>query len=420
MIVLSAWALLVSHLSVCTSVKDDVAMKDSAIPVSKVMICENVVNASGVKSLNCSHRGLKNLEAFQKDQHLPYSDIDLSYNLITTVTEDGLIQFTKNLNFSHNAITIIEAGALDKLIHLQKLDLSFNSLTQLSKDVFMSLGNLKFLDISSNFLKTLPNALPMLEMLDVSNNSIEVVEETLYSVVLYPQQVFLIGQNPLVCDCGTVWLKELLDTRKYILKFARYIQHDKFFPTCNNPDNLNLKYKSWLSISDAEFCDDSRSHDTKSDIEINIEHVSDKTKLPSVFIEAEDIGPTSIQIKWTIPLDTEGLSIKITYHRFGKKQDRKTVILPAEASGYRLKRLKPATPYIVCYNVFSGAAVQSHDCLEVKTKKTDAKITQSYFSWTYILLFIQKYGFVMWISVLVIFIPLYFMKDSSTTDNIDQ
>lgn len=378
--------------------------------------CRKVIQKSAQVLVNCSGKEIKNADHLMglemKDSVCDV--LDLSHNLISRISNGSFSSFTsiQVLNLSHNYIKEIHEGAFDHSNSLQKLDLSYNSLITLASNVFVKLSNLRTLVLSSNRLNTLPNALPMLEMFDVTNNSIEVLKESIYSSVLYPQYLFLIGQNPFACDCRTVWLKELLDTRKYILKFAKYIKHEQFFPKCKSPENL--KSRVWDSISDTEFCDESKTGGIYRPESDSSERAKNDKSARSVSVETEEVGSTFVHLKWTIPSGTEGFSIEIMYHRFGQKEGGQTVILPLEAGRYRLKKLKPNTPYIICFNVLSGSVVQSNECLEVSTKKVEMNKTVSYFSWTYVMSYFQRYGTVIFISLVVVLLSFYATKDRSS------
>lgn len=362
--------------------------------------CEQTVDVGGKLSVNCSHRALEDVTVFPEPDAASLHYLDLSFNCIKNITELSLSKLSelKVLNLSRNLIDTIETGAFHNLQSLVKLDLSFNSLRVLNSSVFAKLPKLKFLDLSSNHLSQLPNVLPMLELLDGSNNSIEVLEEQSYSTVLYPQRIFLIGENPFICDCSTFWLKELLDTRKYLLRYAKYIRPEKFFPKCSKP--AGLRDKSWDKLKDADF-------NCETGIKVDIDNdATDSEGLNTVAVSAEEIGESFLKLKWPNPVNVDGLSIEIFYHQFGKSHERQTLVLPIEAAGYRIKRLKSGTPYVVCYNILFGTAVQSHSCLELVTKKSTVKPAASYFSSRYLLTFFHEFGHIILVPLIVLLVTL--------------
>lgn len=362
--------------------------------------CEQTADVGGKLSVNCSHRALEDFRVFPEPDIASLHYLDLSFNCIKNITELSLSKLTelKVLNLSRNLIDTIETSAFDNLQSLVKLDLSFNSLRVLNTHVFAKLSKLKFLDLSSNHLTQLPSVLPMLELLDVSNNSIEVLDEQSYSSVLYPQHIFLIGENPFICDCSTFWLKELLDTRKYLLKYAKYIRPEKFFPKCSKP--VGLRDKSWDMLSDADFnCETGIKTDIDND-------AKDSEGLNTVAVIAKEVGESFIKLTWPKPVNVDGLSIEIFYHQFGKNHERQTLVLPVEAAGYRIKRLKSGTPYVVCHNILFGTAVQSHGCLELVTKKSTVKPVASYFSLRYWLTYFHEFGHIILVSLIVLLVTL--------------
>lgn len=363
---------------------------------------------SNVVSVNCSQRSIKELN-MSLPRETRCQSLDLSYNYLGQIRKESFMYITvlEVLNLTQNRLSSIEAGAFHHLENLEKLDLSFNLLKTITTDLFMKLSGLKYLDISSNQLLYLPNALPMLDLLDVSNNSIEFVEESVYSSVLLPQQVFLIGQNPLSCDCKMLWLKELLDTRKYILKFVKYIPSEKFFPLCERPEKL--KGISWQSLEDSEFmCADNPISDAQT-----VVHYNDETDIGKILVIVKEVGTSFIQLEWTSPTEVLGLSIEIIFHKFGRKDEQQTVILPLEASHYKLKKLQPNAPYVICYKILSGAAVQLHDCLEIKTKKIEITRKVSYFSWKYLQKLVESYGVVFFVTVIILLFSMFFTRNGT-------
>ena len=76
------------------------------------------------------------------------------------------------------------------------------------------------------------------------------------------QEVFLIGGNPLHCDCELLWLKELFNTREYLLKYIE-IERNRFVPICASPDDV--RGGMWDVLGDEAFgCENNRDSSKES------------------------------------------------------------------------------------------------------------------------------------------------------------
>ncbi|XP_053404162.1 leucine-rich repeat, immunoglobulin-like domain and transmembrane domain-containing protein 1 [Mercenaria mercenaria] len=333
--------------------------------------------------LNCSGVTVQEEPLENLDQNV--NVLDISYIGLTRLSVFSKEHKLKNLlvlNASHNSINHFEEDSFRMFPNLEKLDLSFNSIEKLPNDVFMSMSDLRFLDLSNNKLISLPNKLPMTEWFDVSNNRISSIPET-YSSVLYPQTVFLLGKNPFRCTCDLLWLKDLLSTRKYLLNFVINLDPKKFIPVCTSPEHL--AGKPWDTVEDSEFkCIglDENSFDSAN------EKASNKIQ-EEVKVTVSEIGPNWVILKWNGNSDDIGKVIEIKYHKFGENNDKKQVILPLSASGYRLRNLEVDAPYVICSTVMLGADSYSPGCEEIVTAKGPDKNLFSYMYEFVIRLFID-------------------------------
>lgn len=329
--------------------------------------------AEKVTTLNCSGVPL-NDEVFEK-LNIHVTVLDISYAGLTSLAvlnKGDLFRNMLVLNSSHNTIEIISEGTFKHMPYLEKIDLSFNIITHISDDAFISLSELTFLDLSNNKLTLLPNKLPMTEWFDISNNLISSISEK-YSSVLYPQLVFSVGQNPFRCTCDLLWLKDLMGTRLYLLKFVQHLDPMKFIPTCSFPSHL--AGKSWRSLEDGEFkCSES----VEKDSEMSTLKLLRNTK--EVKVTISEISYNSLILNWNGNLDENGKVLEIKFHRFGESKEWKKVILPFSVSRYRLRNLEPETPYIVCFTVFLGEESYTVGCEEIFTTKFQ---NSSYFSYIF-------------------------------------
>ncbi|XP_056156024.1 toll-like receptor 2 [Lampris incognitus] len=99
-------------------------------------------------SCNCSYSGFDNVPTVT-DSALT---IDLSFNHITTVTNDDLRGHTRLrvLSLRGNILALIQPAAFSPLWSLEELDLSDNQLTILNQDWFSELGALRQLNLLNN------------------------------------------------------------------------------------------------------------------------------------------------------------------------------------------------------------------------------------------------------------------------------
>lgn len=155
--------------------------------------------------LNLSNNSIIEIRHGFLPQSLQLKSIDLSHNLITTLSVNlaqGL-STVNEINLSHNRIYIINSlGGKTKWHHLdlsfnqlkvladvsfvdfpelQTLDVSINSLVNVERDTFAGLSMLRQLDLSGNELQGVMIKLPeSLEELHMGNNSLRLwpIEDT--------------------------------------------------------------------------------------------------------------------------------------------------------------------------------------------------------------------------------------------------
>lgn len=317
--------------------------------------------------LNCSSVDVKSVlfETVKQNVHV----LDITYTgLVSLFDFDKKYRFQKLvvLNGSHNSIKEINSNAFNGLQALEKIDLSFNSIEQLPNDLFISLTDLKFLDISNNRLLSLPNALPMTEWFDISNNQLSSISES-HSTVLFPQTVFLLGQNPFKCTCDLRWVKELISTRTYLLNIMKHLDKERFIPMCSFPELL--AGKSWEDLEDDEFkCTRFDEHEFESSNETMSRKI-----LQEVKVTVSEIGYNWIIMHWTGNVDDSGKTIEIKYHKFGNSKDVKQIVLPLSVSSCRLKYLEINSPYVICFSILSGSDTYFIGCEEIVTAKLPEK-----------------------------------------------
>eukprot|EP00090_Calanus_glacialis_P031702 TRINITY_DN52699_c0_g1_i1.p1 TRINITY_DN52699_c0_g1~~TRINITY_DN52699_c0_g1_i1.p1 ORF type:complete len:916 (+),score=207.05 TRINITY_DN52699_c0_g1_i1:231-2750(+) len=164
--------------------------------------------------------------------------LDLSRNRISAVNEEILSNLTSltYLSLSDNLLYQAEELSLDNLRpSLTTLILSNNGFSRFPKTFQQRFDVLRKLDLSNNRLVIIPTSFqantPQLEDLLLDNNQIE-------NIILEPiganlRRLSLLG-NRLRCDCKSLWLRRLLDTKEV----------EVFVPTCFSPFSRNTLHLS--------------------------------------------------------------------------------------------------------------------------------------------------------------------------------
>ena len=271
----------------------------------------------------------------------------------------------KRLDLSNNRLSNIDTNVFDGLANLQQLDVSSNRLRLIADDVFRSLVSLHRLELSRNKLSRIPCGLPMLDWFDMSHNAVRNVSEA-QQADLYPVEVVNMAGNPLHCDCRMLWLKELFDSREYLLRL-KVVDADPvdFVPVCASPPALTSR--SWDQLSDDLFvCSDDDEDSTPGGtptaelLQVRLGAVTDKT----------------VDISWSVESPVK--TVVIQHYVFGLRAATvKHVEVGATLRQYTLRRLRPGTSYMMCVVPilggvgFDGSNVTplSFDhCVEVATK----------------------------------------------------
>ena len=273
----------------------------------------------------------------------------------------------KRLDLSKNWLSSVDVDMFSGLVNLQQLDLSSNQLILIGDDAFRSLASLHRLDLSRNKLSRIPRGLPMLDWFDMSHNAVRNVSED-QQADLYPVEVVNLAGNPLHCDCRMLWLKELFDSREYLLRL-KVVDADPadFVPVCATPAALTSR--SWDLLSDDLFvCGDDGDSTTSGGT------ASTTTELLQVRLGA--VTDQTVDISWSVESPVK--TVVIQHYVFGLRTATvKHVQVGATLRQYTLRRLRPGTSYMVCVVPilggvgFDGSSVTplSFDhCVEVATK----------------------------------------------------
>ena len=269
------------------------------------------------------------------------------------------------LILSNNKIDHVDAKTFSVFKNLKSLDLSRNYIKSVETGTFFDFTALKYLSLSQNRITSLPQNLPIMEWFDISENRIVEISED-HRSDLYPQEVFLIGQNPFHCDCELLWLKELFDTKKYQLQYHT-IDADQFVPQCDTPDLLSGERWDTLTNDNFRCVGETKSTNEEED---------NNNRLEDLKATVDMTGANFITVEWNlenVKTDRSSDMVLIKIHPFGKKLQRRFYSVNADRKKYTIKSLIPQTQYIICTLVFVGKPSQAEvsryegSCLEVAT-----------------------------------------------------
>lgn len=283
----------------------------------------------------------------------------------------------KALNLAFNLLSKVSASTLKPLDRLQRLDLSNNRLISVDADAFSSLKNLKWLSLKSNQLTSLPVSLPLLDWFDFSSNQLSSLSEQ-HKLSLSVIEFVIIGDNPYVCDCDLVWLKEFYDRRRYQLNFERL---DGFEARCAAPSVL--AGISWAALDDEHFeCDGSVTKTEAS----RTKPAFDPQEMT---VQRGQHEATSLAVLWSFSGRVPCPTVVIQYYVFGQ---RKSTLKLAEVSvlqhSFTIKGLEPQSNYVVCVvpnlhrdkKVASLSPLSMQHCIEVATKEVRLAMPNTYFN----------------------------------------
>lgn len=169
-----------------------------ALAISDSRIAEidehSFVGLTKLQVLNLAGNHIEHLPESLFDDLISLERLNLSHNLITELPENLFKNTTnslRSLDLSRNRLCLLNGTIFDTLVNLENLDLSNNELTYILPGTFDLLRNIHVLDISNNLLVTL--------------------HEDLFDFLNKTGKIQLsISRNPLVCNCGLIWLREAL------------------------------------------------------------------------------------------------------------------------------------------------------------------------------------------------------------------
>jgi len=149
---------------------------------------------STLNTLSLSNNNLTVIpsESFRALESLKSLNIDS--NRIETIRANAFshLQTLQELQINNGTVSVIEPGAFDGLVNLRHLELAFNpNLTRIPLDVLDQLHELKYINLRSNSLASVP-----------------IIPATMRN----PFAVVDLRSNRLFCDCDLKWLTRWLNT----------------------------------------------------------------------------------------------------------------------------------------------------------------------------------------------------------------
>ena len=317
----------------------------------------------------------------------------LSGNQIAEL-EPGTFQTLKiltGLALSNNRLTHLQIGTFTGLTELQHLDLSNNHLLTVDNNTFKGLQSLKHLYLNNNRLSTVPWGLPMLEWLDLSSNLLQNFPEDFKSD-LFPAEVFNIAQNPLICDCHLLWVKELYDRREYLFRHLNIDPVD-FIPVCHGPPSV--AGESWDVLSDSFFICGEPAGDPSRNVASSSAVPDSGHLLGKLGVKCGTVTDTTIEVHWNIEGSTTFSTFYVHYYIFGmRSKTSKFTEVSLKKRRLTLDSLHPETNYVVCLipkvvetDPEKLSPLSLDHCIETRTKEPPPILIISYLTvfWYYLL-----------------------------------
>ncbi|CAH0550427.1 unnamed protein product [Brassicogethes aeneus] len=159
------------------------------------------INCANITLLDLSHNNLSNLSKKAFDETTYATELQLSYNFFTELSQIPLHNMTgiKILNVSHNNIWRIPKKTFPKLYELHTIDMSYNNVSDIFNAVFQTLFSLRYLDLSHNSMAAIKPStfgpLPTLLKLDLSYNGMTTVAKSSLTRLASMRELILRGNN---------------------------------------------------------------------------------------------------------------------------------------------------------------------------------------------------------------------------------
>lgn len=183
---------------------------------------------NSLQSLNLSQNHITTIPNGLFDNLKSLKSLDISYNRLTHLQEDVFLGLgsLRKLDLSHNKIQYVDAEVFTHLQDLQTINLSNNEVIQFFEPYFKHNDNLRVINMSNAWvsdtfinenanrsyreMEGLISTLQVVEVLDLSDNQMMIIPETL-SHVQRLTHVHLNG-NPWSCTCDERWFSDWIAT----------------------------------------------------------------------------------------------------------------------------------------------------------------------------------------------------------------
>ncbi|XP_045515611.1 protein artichoke [Pieris brassicae] len=175
-----------------------------------------IANLANLTSISLSRNHIVDLpdRAFSNLPRLRI--IELQGNRLQYVSKRAFdnMPLVQYLNMSNNQMTNLENSGIRQLTSLEVLDLSFNKVTMITRESFQYMEWLVELNLDNNHVCSI-NGNPFdymqrLKVLSLRHNKLTTVTENNFLKLRHNIAIFDIDGNPLICNCGIIWLKSWL------------------------------------------------------------------------------------------------------------------------------------------------------------------------------------------------------------------
>lgn len=242
----------------------------------------------------------------------------------------GTLENLKTLNLDNVGIVSVPDNAFGNNTKLEKLALSNNNISSLNQNTFYG---------PRNTLRTV----------DLHGNGIKSIDQCVFNDFLNTPVIILNG-NPLVCDCGLVWLYDWMKTQTNQNVLSLNVGQ------CNSPKYLSGKFFSEFSRD--ELCPTGATPRVCPDVYLKLttQPISPSSQLmtkpislkssPQHDIIITHVTSNSVQLTWMIidKTNVTGLKLLISHN-----SNTETVYLRPDRLSYTFQSLMADTYYTVCF-----------------------------------------------------------------------
>lgn len=317
-----------------TKIRDDLSLNDLTLESLEklsleagnvtVIASQDFVAFPGLRELTLRQNYIAKISpgSFQPLHQL--LSLDLSANDLQILPEERLSSLSnlRTLNLSRNHLADTPSFS-PHLKSLASIDLSFNRLTKIESfgHVGESMEELLLHDnmiawLAGNSLQNLTS----LKKLDIRNNFLTHVTETLFTPIEVSLEVLLISGNPFHCDCRLLSLWEWTQ------------EHPRITPSRERDTEL--------------VC---RQTDGERDILITSLHPVDFCPMPLISrIDVNQILSNQLTLKWEVRNESLVGGFNVDQYLAGEHIEMGSQRLPPTDRSVVIQKLKPETSYMLC------------------------------------------------------------------------